>query len=247
MPPLERLILHRLWQLDGHVCAAYEGYRFNDVLRPVADFCAGELSSLYFDVRKDRLYCDPPTDVRRRAARTVLHELFMRLTIWLAPLLPFTMEEAWRTRFPDAGPNAYRIIPQRVDAWENPFEAKRWTDVEAVLALVTQELETLRREKTIGSALEADPEVMAPQELLSAFEGLDPAEVFRTSAARLTCAPVAADGRSVRVKVDLAAGCKCERCWRVLPEVEREIRLCLRCEGAVTAWDDARKTQGDAP
>ena len=119
MPPLERFILHRLWALDGHVREAYETYRFNDVFRPVSEFCAGDLSSLYFDIRKDSLYCDKPSDVKRRAARTVMHEVFLRLTAWLAPLAPFTMEEAWTMRFPDAGPNALRVLPERVDAWEN--------------------------------------------------------------------------------------------------------------------------------
>ena len=118
MPPLERFILHRLWELDGHVKTAYEGYKFNEVFRPVSEFCAGDLSALYFDIRKDSLYCDKPSDVKRRAARTVMHEVFMRLTAWLAPLIPFTMEEAWGTRFPDAGPNALRVLPERVGAWK---------------------------------------------------------------------------------------------------------------------------------
>ena len=85
MPPLERFILHRLWQLDGQVRQAYETYDFQDVIRPVLEFCSGDLSALYFDVRKDSLYCDRPDAIRRRAARTVMHEVFLRLTAWLAP------------------------------------------------------------------------------------------------------------------------------------------------------------------
>src|SRR5690606_12650457 len=119
MPPLERYILHRLWELDRDVRAAYAEYRFQDVVRPVLEFCAGDLSALYFDVRKDSLYCDRPDSERRRAARTVLDAVFERLTAWLAPLVPFTMEEAWTTRFPDAGSNCARVIPDTPAEWRN--------------------------------------------------------------------------------------------------------------------------------
>jgi isoleucyl-tRNA synthetase len=234
MPPLERFILHRLWALDGHVREAYEGYKFNEVFRPVSEFCAGDLSALYFDVRKDSLYCDKPSDLKRRAARTVMHEVFMRLTIWLAPLTPFTMEEAWMLRFPDAGPNALRVLPERVAAWENEAEAERWGEVQVVLDAVTASLELERREKRIGSALEAAPVVSgvsAP--LAKAFEGLDPAEIFRTSSAALV-----SDGAAeISVRPALATGEKCDRCWRILPEVKPSTKLCLRCTEAVADWD----------
>jgi isoleucyl-tRNA synthetase len=234
MPPLERFILHRLWALDGHVREAYETYRFNDVFRPVSEFCAGDLSSLYFDIRKDSLYCDKPSDVKRRAARTVMHEVFLRLTAWLAPLAPFTMEEAWSTRFPDAGPNALRVLPERVDAWENEAEAKRWHAIVWVTEEVTEKLEIERREKRIGSALEAAPRVSVPdswsQEL---FAGMDAAEVFRTSAAEI----VTDSNDNVQVTPTLAQGEKCDRCWRILPEVKAETKLCLRCTDAVADWD----------
>ena len=116
---------------------AYETYRFNDVFRPVSEFCAGDLSSLYFDIRKDSLYCDRLDSLKRRAARTVMHEVFLRLTAWLAPLVPFTMEEAWGTRYPEAGPNALRVLPDRVAAWENEAEAERWAKISKVLDHVT--------------------------------------------------------------------------------------------------------------
>jgi isoleucyl-tRNA synthetase len=268
MPPLERFILHRLWALDGHVREAYQAYRFNDVFRPVSEFCAGDLSSLYFDIRKDSLYCDKPSDVKRRAARTVMHEVFLRLTAWLAPLAPFTMEEAWGTRFPDAGPNALRVLPERVDEWENEAEAKRWEDIKIVLRAVTDELEEKRKEKIIGSALEAHPEVFIstgadrtnkPNQLAARLKNLDAAEIFRTSSAiiydandpetfkRMHSGDLALYGDSAQAKeqlkehvtvtVKLAQGQKCDRCWRILPEVKAETKLCLRCTDAVEDWD----------
>jgi isoleucyl-tRNA synthetase len=158
-PPLEKYILHRLWELDGQVKAAYEAYRFSDVIRPLIDFCQGDLSSLFFDIRKDSLYCDAPNALRRRAYRTVLDHVFERLTVWLSPLTSFTMEEAWTTRFPDAGSNVLRVMPETPAAWRNDAEAARWAKVETVTSVVTSALEVERRDKRIGSALEAAPVV----------------------------------------------------------------------------------------
>jgi isoleucyl-tRNA synthetase len=240
MPPLERFILHRLWELDGEVRAAYRGYRFQDVMRPIADFCSGDLSALDFDVRKDALYCDAPSSLRRRAARTVMDLVFERLTAWLSPLLPFTMEEAWTTRFPEAGSNCLRIIPETPAQWRNDQEAARWEQIQQALAVVTGALEVERREKRIGAALEASPKVFIEDpQTLAAFEGVDPAEVFRTSAAELVSGPAPAGAfrlagaPGVGVEPRRAAGCKCARCWRVLPEVKTEGGLCLRCEAAL--------------
>ncbi|MFN3353174.1 MAG: class I tRNA ligase family protein, partial [Brevundimonas sp.] len=213
MPPLERFVLHRLWELDGQVRHAYETYRFQDVVRPVLEFCSNDLSALYFDVRKDSLYCDRPDSIRRRACRTVMDEVFMRLTAWLAPLTPFTMEEAWATRFPDAGTNCARVIPDTPAAWENAAEAARWGRIEAVLEVVNEALEAARRDKRIGGALDAWPAVTLPAEAMAAFEGLDPAEVFRTSGAELSA------GEAISVDVRTADHPKCARSWRRVPDV----------------------------
>lgn len=244
-PPLEKYILHRLWELDGQVREAYESYRFSDVIRPLIEFCQGDLSALYFDVRRDSLYCDRPDALKRRAYRTVLDEVFNRLTIWLAPLASFTMEEAWVTRFPEAGPVTLRVMPQRVDAWRNDAEAARWAKVETVTSVVTGALEVERREKRIGSALEAAPVVhVADADLLAAFEGLDAAEVFRTSAATLVAGDAGAfridEVKGVSVDPKLAEGKKCARSWRILPEVGTDPRypeLSLRDADAVAYWD----------
>ena len=245
MPPLETFILHRLWELDGQVRQAYEAYRFQDVIRPLLDFCQTELSQLFFDIRKDSLYCDRPDSPRRRAALTAMDAVFERLTIWLAPLLAFTTEEAWTTRFPEAGSNCLRTFPETPDAWRNDAEAARWAKVQAVTSVVTGALELERREKRIGSALEADPVVsVLDDEALAAFRGLDPAEVFRTSHATLSnpgAAPAGgfhlAEQPHVHVAPNRADGGKCARCWRILPEVAAPKFLCERCDDAVDGWD----------
>jgi isoleucyl-tRNA synthetase len=248
MEPLERYVLHRLWMLDVQVRAAYAAYRFSDVWRPVSEFAAQELSALYFDIRKDALYCDAPDSLRRRACRTVMAEAFARLTIWLAPLAPFTMEEAWLTRFPDAPSNLFRVMPETPAHWRNDAEAARWGQVERVLGVVNGALEVERREKRLGSALDAAPRVhIGSPDLAAAFNGLDAADVFRTSqgeliAGSVDCGFSLPETPGVSVEPLLAHGEKCLRCWRVLPEVEPPTLLCLRCEAAVEAWDATHPT-----
>jgi len=235
MPPLERYILHRLWELDSQVRAAYTTYEFNTVLRQVTDFCNADLSALFFDIRKDSLYCDVPSEPKRRAARTVMDLVFDRLTAWLSPLMPFTTDEAWSTRFPGEGPNAIRPIPETPAAWENPAEAARWAKVQDVIGAVTERLEERRRNKEIGSALEAGPAITVSPELATAFDGLDLAEVLRTSSATLESSAEMTE--PCLVDYAPAQGLKCDRCWRILPEVKETTRLCLRCEAAVAEWD----------
>jgi isoleucyl-tRNA synthetase len=185
--------------------------------------------------------------LRRRACRTVLDLVFERLTAWLGPLAAFTMEEAWETRFPDLGSNALRVIPETPAAWRNDAEATRWERVQAVTRVVTGALEIERREKRIGGALEAAPRVwIADPGLIAAFEGLDAAEVFRTSQASLMLGegPAGAfrldEVAGVAVEPLRAEGRKCARSWRVLPEVGSDPRypdLSLRDADAVAAWD----------
>jgi isoleucyl-tRNA synthetase len=250
MPPLERYILHRLWELDGQVRASYEAYAFQDVIRPLIEFCQGDLSTLFFDIRKDALYCDRPDSIRRRAARTVMDAVFERLTIWLAPLMCFTTEEAWAVRHPDGGSNCLRVMPETPADWRNDAEAARWAKVEQVTRVVTSALEVERREKRIGGALDAAPRVhVSDDALLAAFDGLDPAEVFRTSQAQL----LRGDGPAGAFRLDEVAGVaveplraegkKCARSWRILPEVGSDPRypeLSLRDADAVAWWDQNR-------
>jgi isoleucyl-tRNA synthetase len=247
MPPLERYVLHRLWELDAAVRRGYGTYAFADVIRPLADFCSNDLSALFFDIRRDALYCDRPDSIRRRACRTVLDLVFERLTLWLSPLIPFTMEEAWGTRFPQAGSNSLRVFPPTPESWRNAAEADRWARVERVTRVVTGALEIERRDKRIGAALEAAPRVhLADPGLISAFDGLDPAEVFRTSQARL----IPGEGPAMAFRLDgvdgvavepvKAEGRKCARSWRVLPEVGTDPLypdLSLRDADAVAWWD----------
>lgn len=256
MPSLERFILHRLHELDGQVRAAYEGYVFQDVIRPLLDFCQNDLSAIFFDIRRDSLYCDRPDALRRRAARTVMDAAFERLTAWLAPLIPFTMEEAWLTRFPEAHSNALRTIPDTPAEWENENEAIRWGGLLKTKAAVNAKLEQARVAKEIGANLEACAVLYYDPSKWGAEGGADLrvdgltreqmfSEVFVTSATRIVHEPPpagaerVADDPTVAALVERAPGHKCARCWRVLPEVSAPKYLCVRCDDAVAAWDEA--------
>ncbi|WGM46671.1 Isoleucine--tRNA ligase [Brevundimonas sp. NIBR10] len=256
MPPLEKFVLHRLHELDGQVRKAYAEYRFQDVVRPVLEFCANDLSALYFDIRKDSLYCDRPDAIRRRAARTVMDEVFMRLTAWLAPLTPFTMEEAWLTRFPEAGTNCARVIPETPSEWQNWNEKHRWEKVQRVLLVTNGALEVERREKRIGTGLDAELTVyIADDQLLAAFEGLaaqDVADIFRSSVASIVAgiSPEAVETFQALevINVEVVAKPildhpKCARSWRRVPDVGSDPdypELSARDADAVRWWDQQR-------
>ena len=236
MEPLERYILHRMWEIDSVVREAYEGYRFSEAWRAVSQFCNQDLSALYFDIRKDSLYCDRPGSLRRRGVRTVMDLAFLRLTVWLSPLAAFTTEEAWTTRFPDQGPNILRELPQPDPDWRNDAELARWTTIrDEYLAPANILLEKMREEKEIGSSLEATVILSNGDEIRKIFEGIAPqdlSDIFRVSSVET--------GGDGGVQTAKASGEKCQRCWKVLDEVKAPTRLCLRCEDVV-AWTDAHR------
>ncbi len=242
MPELERWVLHRLKELDDLVRSCNASYDFPRLYSAIHHFCAIDLSAFYFDVRKDSLYCDAVDSVRRRAARTVLDRVFHCLVRWLAPVLPFTAEEAWlaRTRG-ETGSIHLQLFEALPDDWRDPALAARWEKVRAVRRVVTGALEVERREKRIGSSLQAAPAVHLTEAHAAAIEGLDMAELCITSGVEIVIgAPPAgafalADVPGVGVVPALARGEKCGRCWQVLEEVEEAGGLCRRCTGAVGA------------
>ena len=243
MPELERWVLHRLAQLDVEVRAGYAAYDFQGVFRRVFDFATGDLSAWYFDIRKDALYCDGDTP-RRRAARTVLDLLFHRLTTWLAPVLVFTMEEVWLERFPGDDASVHlQDFPDTPDAWRDPGLAAKWDAIRQVRRVVTAALEKQRAAKVIGASLEAAPVVhVADAQVAEALESVDFAEICITSDLTVStdAAPVDAfmlpDVAGVAVVFHEAEGEKCERCWRILPDVGTHAHpgTCARCDAALS-------------
>jgi isoleucyl-tRNA synthetase len=226
MPELEKLMLHRLAELDALVRSGYDAFDFKKITRALIDFSNVELSAFYFDVRKDALYCDAPSSLKRRAALAVIRKLFDCLVTWLAPMLPFTMEEAWLSRKPDAVSVHLEQFPDVPAEWRNDALEAKWEKIRAVRSVVTGALEIERREKRIGASLEAAPVVhIADPELLAALEGQDFAEICITSAITLVAGEGPAEAfrlaevAKVSVEPKLAEGQKCARSWRITTDV----------------------------
>jgi isoleucyl-tRNA synthetase len=218
LPELERYVLHRLWQLDGDLRVAVAEFDFNTYVRRLTDFCNEDLSAFFFDIRKDSLYCDAPGDPKRRAYRTMLDLLFHALVRYAAPVLVFTAEEVWGTRYPDGG-SVHLLEWPDMPVFSDEGLAARWSKLRALRAEVLEAIEPLRREKVLGSGLEAEVAVPA-----DAPDG-DLAELFIT--AQVT------RGQGEGVSVSRTQYHKCGRCWRHLPEVAEDGSLCARCDTVV--------------
>ena len=245
MPELERWVLHRVAEMDADLRKHANNFDFNPYITALSNFCNLDLSSFYFDVRKDSLYCDAATSARRRACRTVLDTLFHCLVKWLAPVLVFTAEEAWQARFPSEDGSVHlELFPDVPATWLDPALAAKWARVRAIRAVVTGALEVDRREKRIGSSLESAPTLYLDDAADAALlAGLDMAEISITSGLTLVTgsAPDGAfrldDAPGIGVVTGAAEGAKCGRCWQVLPEVGAHAdhpALCDRCHDAVT-------------
>ncbi len=226
LPELEKLVLHRLSELDKVVRDGYDAFDFKKITRALIDFANVELSAFYFDIRKDALYCDAPSSLKRRASLCVISKLFDCLVTWLAPMLPFTTEEAWLSRYADAESVHLVQFPAIPSEWQNEAVAARWEKIRKVRTVVTGALEVERREKRIGSSLEAAPVVhVADPELLAALEGEDFAEICITSAISVVAGEGPADAfrlgevQKVSVEQKLAEGQKCARSWRITTDV----------------------------
>ncbi len=226
MPELERLILHRLAELDQLVRKSYDDFEFKKIARALTDFANIELSAFYFDVRKDALYCDAPSSLRRRSALVVIRRLFDCMVTWLAPMLPFTMEEAWLSRNPDAVSVHLEQFPTVPGDWNDEALAAKWLKVREVRKVVTGALEVERRDKRIGSSLEAAPVVyINDKDLLAALDDRDFEEICITSAITVKEGEGPEDAfrlpevAHVAVVPALAEGRKCARSWRITNDV----------------------------
>ncbi|WP_375265701.1 isoleucine--tRNA ligase [Planktotalea sp.] len=242
MPELERWVLHRLSELDEVVTKGYKAFDFQGVFSAVFTFATVDLSAFYFDIRKDALYCDGDTE-RRRAARTVLDILFHRLTKWLAPVLVFTMEEVWLERFGGEGSSVHlEDFAETPAEWRDDALAAKWGSIRGARRVVTAALEVQRTEKVIGASLEAAPTVyIADADLRAALESVPFDDIAITSAIKLSGDPAPADAfvlpetEGVAVAFAKADGEKCQRCWKILPDVGTTAHegVCGRCASAL--------------
>ncbi len=242
MPELERWVLHRLAELDHKVRTGYAAYDFQGVFKDLFTFATVDLSAFYFDIRKDVLYCDGDT-AERRAARTVLELLFHRLTTWLAPILVFTMEEVWLERFPGETSSVHlHDMPETPADWLDEPLAAKWAGIRRVRRVVTAALEIQRQDKVIGASLEAAPVVhVEDKDVLAAARSLPFADLCITSDLTLSADPMPAEAfrlpeiDGIGVVFEKADGEKCQRCWKILPDVgtHRHAGVCQRCNEAL--------------
>ena len=217
MPELERYMLHLLADMDAKLKTAVNDFDFNTYVRLLTEFCNEDLSAFFFDIRKDCLYCDAPTDPKRMAYRTVLDTLFHALVRYAAPVLVFTSEEVWQTRFPDADSVHFSDWPEADAAWFDEGLAVKWRSIRASRMLANEVIEPMRRNKEIGSSLEVE----------YSYNG-DPGE---TDLAEIFIVAAVHHGRETgAVKT---TNHKCGRCWRHLPEVVDDGALCGRCADVV--------------
>ncbi len=226
MPELEKLMLSHLARLDAVVRKGYDEFDFRRIYSALGNFMNIELSSFYFDVRKDALYCDAPSSLRRRASLTVIDRIFNCVVTWMAPILSFTCDEAWMERH---GPEACvhtEQFPEVPAVWRDKALEDKWARVMKVRSVVTGALEVERREKRIGSSLESAPEIYIEDDaLLAAVSDVDVAEISITSGATVTGGAGPADAwrmdevRGVAVVPSRAKGTKCARSWKVSTEV----------------------------
>jgi isoleucyl-tRNA synthetase len=227
MPELERVMLHQLAGQDAVVRRAYADFDYKTVVASLAAFMNTELSAFYFDIRKDTLYCDPPSSQPRKAALTAIDMICDAILKWLAPVLSFTTEEAWRLYRPDAEPSVHlTLFPDGLESFRDEKLAAKWEIIRNVRRVVTGALEVERAAKRIGSSLEASPIIyVSNRELLGTLFDVDLAEVSITSNYELRegDAPEGAfrlgDVPGVAVVVEKAAGIKCARSWKILPTV----------------------------
>jgi isoleucyl-tRNA synthetase len=246
MPELERYMLARMAELDVQVRAAYEAFDFNRAYQLLFNFCTNDLSAFYFDVRKDALYCDGVASARRKATRTAIDEIFRRVVTMLAPILVFTMEEAWTSRFPGESESVHLhdFLATPAD-WTDAALIEKWARIRTLRRVVTGALEIVRRDKVIGASLEASPVLyVEKKEDATLFDDVDLGEIAITSGATVST-EAAPEGAFRLPEVPGAAawfqpaiGEKCARCWMILPEVGTHPAhpdLCNRCNEAVDA------------
>ncbi|MDR2412482.1 MAG: isoleucine--tRNA ligase [Holosporales bacterium] len=239
MPSLERWVLHRLTEVDQQVTRARETFALNALLVELQTFCANDLSAFYFDIRKDRLYCEEQGALLRRSCQTVLEVAFEVLVRWLAPFVPFLAEEAWQARQKRGGQSLFETLLSPLPSfWHDADLGAQWRKVRLLRRVLTGALEAARTRGVIHSSLEAvlevlDPEEQFPQDLLPEL-----ADLAIVSQAKVQRDPLSADLFTLPdvpnfgAQVWKAEGAKCARCWKILTEVTDN--LCPRCQAVIS-------------
>ena len=227
---VDRWILARLQEVAATCAEAYESLEFHRVYHTINQFCAVDLSSLYVDITKDRLYCDKGDSLRRRATQFAMHKVFDSLTRLLAPILAFTAEEAWGYFQKDSSVHL-QLFPKPDPGWTNPEAVQEMARLLEIRARISQAVEKIQKAGEIGSALEAHVVLTAPPSEMALLDTrrAELEELFILSDLEVLA------GTEAGVEVSKTPSIRCERCWRHREEVGSSTdhpALCARCEEA---------------
>jgi isoleucyl-tRNA synthetase len=244
-------MLHRLAELDGQVRQAYADFDYKRIFAALNQFMTVDLSAFYFDIRKDALYCDPLSSATRKAALSVIDQVFRCTVAWLAPMLCFTAEEAWMQRYQGEDSSVHLELFPELPNYRDDALAEKWRKIRTVRRVVTGALELERAGKRIGSSLEAAPIIyVSDMDLFAALVDVDLAEICITSAATLVEGEGPADAfrlpdvAGVAVMPKLAEGRKCARSWKISESVGSDPDypdVTPRDAQALREWDAMQK------
>ena len=238
MPDLEKYILNKISQMNSELKSLVQKHDYHGIFVKLLNFCTLDLSAFYFDIRKDSLYCDGKDSLKRRSVSTCLHILFDFLSKWFSPIISFTSEEAWQSRYQD---NSTSILSQTITEKDFTYSysnlEKSFDELKRVRKSVTAALEIKRNEKLIGSSLQAKAIIYIPLEIKQILSTLDLAEMCIVSGVEIkdiaekTSSSMNFEEEDIFVDISLAEGDKCQRCWTILPEVkDNQDHLCSRCD-----------------
>ena len=238
LPDLEKWVLHKLAEIENELDQCINKYDINKYFSTLYMFCANDLSSFFFDIRKDCLYCDHKDDPKRKAYRMVMYILFQHVVRRLAPIMVFTAEEAWLSFCKNNSDSIHlqTFIDTEKD-WINHDIFEKINKVKEVRRSVTTALEIARKDKKIGSSLQASIDLYDPEKILSTNDEDFWAEVAITSGFKIfnkaipESAFISDDLKNIGVVVNLANGEKCERCWKVSTSLKGQI--CERCQNVL--------------
>ena len=239
LPDLEKYILYRIWEVDNMIKTSINSNNYHKIYKELLIFCSNDLSSFYFDIRKDCLYCDEEESDKRKACRSTLKIIFNFLTSWFAPILCFTSEEAWLSdNFKNKESIHLQEFPKTDNNWKNSNIKEKWKEIINVRKVVTSAIEIQREKKVIGSSLEASVELKVPVKTKNLFIDIDLNDLFIVSSVeiveKLSGNFFNLEGiKEVGVKIKKAEGIKCERCWVISNEANNDQKLCGRCQKVI--------------
>ena len=230
LPELEQYILHRLYSVMTTVKKHYDEFQYHKAYKVLYEFCGGDLSNFYFDARKDVLYCDPASSPVRRACLTVLERIFKTLVTHVAPILVFTCDEAWRSRYGQDESVHMQVFADVVPAWKKPvsFES-RWSWLLAQRAAMNTQAEACRKDGSVGANADLMATILLGED---APIGVDDAALVSLVTGFSHTVIQQGDERHTAHAVIKHPGHKCPRCWRHYDKLEAD-GVCTRCEGAL--------------